>query len=147
MHTTRQTQQNVPELESGIAVTDGNAMDTSDQSIATACCSDLSLLAERRLRLSLLLEEASFESLQDPFSLLPFPRMTFAATGVRSIASRCDSLQLGYMMDDQDPHHQDDSSTTNDASSFLCDDLIPFVGAPPSRKELEQIRDLASRIK
>jgi hypothetical protein len=118
MPPTKQTQQNVPELESGIAIVDGTAMDTNDQSIATAC-SELSVLAERRIHRGILLEEATFESessLQDPFSLLPFPRMTFAATGVRPIA-RCDSLDDGYMMDDEDPC-QDDSST-NDASSFF----------------------------
>ena len=128
MPPTKQIKQNVPELESRFAIADGIAIaEISEQSI-TMVCSDLSL-AERRLRRGLLLKEA-FESLQDAFSPLPFPRMTcFAATGVRSNA-RCDTLEEDSIMDDQDPHGDD--SIANDAA-VLRDDLIDFVGAPPAR--------------
>ena len=109
---TTQTQQNEPDLESGIAIADGMAMDNRAQSIAMVC-SDLSL-AERRKHRGLLLEEA-YECLQDPFSPLPFPKMIFAVTGVRSSA-RCETLEKGSIMDDQDPC-QDDSSTKDPSSS------------------------------
>ncbi len=62
MPPTKQTQQNVPELESGIAIADGMAMDNRAQSIAIVC-SDLSLdeiRTHRRLLLQYAMMFSSF---------------------------------------------------------------------------------------